>query len=1474
MKKLIMPLMALASLLTQTNAAEWLDMTETYIVNPTFANDDVTTGWLGTQFGTANAKENAEHYNKSYNTYQEIKGLAEGHYRVSLKAFYRSGSAVEDYANYNSGNPEKYQHATLYATSSIDNQSTPISLASSAAQPQSLGGGASSVTNEWGGWWGGQNGPFIPNDMQGAYYWFEAGHYDNSVEVNVGNDGTLRIGIRKTTTLNGDWTCLDDWRLEYYGDMVNVVSITIPSTLTIPLGDTRQIPATIKPDNATVKALVWETSDPDVVSVDQNGNITAQGQGTADITATTTDGTDISQTCTVTVEYSGADASEFVINEIMPANVDQFVDPTWNYGGWLELYNPTDHDVNVGRYWVSDDPNDLTMARIPLSRGVIPAHGYRTIWFDHTDTRKDINQKWENTNLDMKLSLEGGTIYISDEYGRLLMSQAYPAAIMRCSYGRKPDGGDTWMWTDTPTPDATNNTSTFATEQTQIPEPIVDQPGQLFSGSLTISVTIPLGMRLAYTTNGSSPTLKNSKIVVNTSTKNDLVKKFTINTSTTYRFRLFSKTNAQLPSKVVTRSYILNDKDYYLPIVSLVTDSINLYDDTLGIYVTGKNGKTANQDGTRRNFNMEWERPASFEFIDNRPNVPMTPDTNTDGGYFCQEIDIAINGGWSRKYEPRSFKLKAAKVYDLKNSLDYPFFEDKPYNKNKSLILRNGGNDEYNQTRLKDAALQEVARQSDFPLNLQSYQPVHVFINGKYLAMLNLREPSNKNYAYANYGYDTDEVDAFEMSVDSGYVQKAGTKEAFREWYTLAKSADDDLIYQQILDRVDIDDYINYMAFKFFLNDWDWPHNNCKGFRSRLDGKFHFVVYDLDNCVDRNGNNIFNDFANKRTHTFYSRPEYNNTSITAEVELVTIFLNMLKNETFRRRFIDTYCIVGGTVFGDEAAIEETVYRLADNIATALSWEKHSPYGYGRSFAGGIVNATTGTYRYTMTNVLRNYSTFGLGGKEIQAAQLSSNVEGAPLAINGINVPRGKFNGYLFAPITFTASTPAGYRFAGWYTEGANATQQTTIFPKGAEWKYYEAGSLDDEDWTSLDYNASAWSTGYAPFGYGNAGRPMANAATPFSRTNANGQRIPTYYLRREFTLDKKPAASDTYTLHYDIDDGMIAYVNGQEVGLYHMWSGATYDQTCQSTGNSNWYEGDTPYSSTLTIDGSLLRKGRNVIAIEVHNCNATSSDIWCDAELTATKTADGRGGYVSTDPSYTMPAFGDVDIMAIYEPLTEEELAEAHITPIRINEVSAANNVNVNDYYKKDDWIELYNTTDEDIDLEGMYLTDKRSVPHKYQIERDPDCPATSTIIPAHGYKIIWCSKREQISGELHANFKLDNEDGKMVRIEAADGTWADSLVYCHHEGNQSVGRYPDGSNDVFLMTTTTIRRNNVLGSYATPWVAPEGGTDDSEDAIRGIDTDTAKRSTDFYTIDGKRLGNKPTQRGIYVIGGKKVVVR
>ena len=92
-----------------------IDMTSR-IVNPRFENNDIQTGWNGTQFNTWNIVENVEFWNNNYNTFQKIEDLPNGVYAVGAKALYMAGIISEAF-NHFKANDEASHYAKLYAES-------------------------------------------------------------------------------------------------------------------------------------------------------------------------------------------------------------------------------------------------------------------------------------------------------------------------------------------------------------------------------------------------------------------------------------------------------------------------------------------------------------------------------------------------------------------------------------------------------------------------------------------------------------------------------------------------------------------------------------------------------------------------------------------------------------------------------------------------------------------------------------------------------------------------------------------------------------------------------------------------------------------------------------------------------------------------------------------------------------------------------------------------------------------------------------------------------------------------------------------------------------------------------------------------------------------------------------------------------------------------------------------------------------
>ena len=1071
-----------------------------------------------------------------------------------------------------------------------------------------------------------------------------------------------------------------------------------------------------------------------------------------------------------------------VINEIQVANNDQYLDPSYNYGGWVELYNPTATPAHLGGLYVSDDASQLTKFQMPINAGTVNAGGYKNIWFDHNAANGNYSEN-ASKNVNFKLNMEGGTIYLSDSEGNLIQTVSYPAATPRCSYARLNDGGQEWGTTGTPTPAESNLGSDFATER--LAAPVVSCESGLFEDgeSFGFSVQIPAGATLMYTTDGSVPGMRNGQESGDG--------RFQVDGTSIYRFCLVQ--DGLLPSPVVTRSFIYKNHDYYLPVLSIVTEQGNLFSGEYGVYTRGWNGTAGNGQSYACNWNRDWERPVNMELL--------VPEKNTDGttsflSVLNQEVDFEISGGWTRAYGSgvtddrywemkSSFRLKADKRYEMQNELPYAVFPDKPYNKYKVWQVRNGGNDTY--ARIIDPALQQIVMKSGINVDCQDYQPAHVFFNGQYLGMLNIRESNNKHYGYSNFGIDTDDMDQFDLS-NAQYNQKAGDEEAWLELQNRAMtlaSSPTEANYERVKELLDIDEYINYMALECWIGSSDWitNTNNIKGYRSKSDqGRFRFVFFDADAAFSNN--NMLSSMMG--------------TGGGANVD--DLFRNLYQYEPFRRQFLDAMSIIDGSVMEPERC-RDIVNAMYNNTNRALNFE-------GNSTNTGVADNVS---YYHNGAPLRNAASY-MGAYARYGLNLNSNIGQATLLLNGQEIPTGQFDGFAYDynenGIFLTAMAPAGYTFKGWRQYGGQADEDpssVTLIQNGEEWEYYDQGSMDGTNWKDAGFSNAAWKTGRAPFGYAkDDSKFMASSSnTRLDYGSDSRNKRPTYYFRKQFYVDHEPTSNEQFLLDYQVDDGYAFYVNGRYVNGYRVTEGNAYYDFY--TG-SDQYAGDNPDTGTHSIDPSLVHKGWNVLAVEVHNNQSGSSDLYWECKLRNVVSDSAPYTTVCTDETFELSAMpvGEYSLTAAFEPITDKQQRyEAGATPIRINEVSAGNDIYINDYQKKNDWVELYNTTDEDIPLAGLYLSDNASKPQKWQMKQG--------VVPAHGTTVIWCDDLEPIS-QLHAPFKLDNADGASISIQAADGTWADRLDYLYQPRRQTYGRYPDGANYSDLLTIPTINKSNLYG--------------------------------------------------------------
>ncbi|MDG2123972.1 MAG: polymer-forming cytoskeletal protein [Verrucomicrobiales bacterium] len=165
-------------------------------------------------------------------------------------------------------------------------------------------------------------------------------------------------------------------------------------------------------------------------------------------------------------------------------------------------------------------------------------------------------------------------------------------------------------------------------------------------------------------------------------------------------------------------------------------------------------------------------------------------------------------------------------------------------------------------------------------------------------------------------------------------------------------------------------------------------------------------------------------------------------------------------------------------------------------------------------------------------------------------------------------------------------------------------QPGTLVSRGSVWKYNDSGTDPGQGWNSTTYDDSSWSEGPAELGDGDGDEATEIDIGP------GGARFPTLYFRK--TIDVQNPAFTSLNFGVRRDDGAAVYLNGTEVYRDdHVPDDATHDT--YATGQPSSETAFEPF----TAPAALLRPGPNVIAVEVHQRNATSSDISFDLELVA-----------------------------------------------------------------------------------------------------------------------------------------------------------------------------------------------------------------------------------------------------------------
>jgi hypothetical protein len=733
-------------------------------------------------------------------------------------------------------------------------------------------------------------------------------------------------------------------------------------------------------------------------------------------------------------------SQNIVINEVMASNVTTILDENGDASDWIELFNKGSESINLSGYHMSDD--SLNKLKWQFDSTVIAPGGYLLIF------ASDKNRHTPQLHTNFKISKSGEPILLSDTIGVIIDQINLPVSGDDISYGRKSNGTLPWMFQH-PTP-GSSNTGKGVDELAD--SVIFSIPGGFYSAQIEVGLSAN-GKRIFYTLDGSNQD----------STDAEYATPITIQKTTV--LRAFSVKKNYLPGRVITNTYFINVATD-LPVISLTTDSSNLFDYNYGIYADGP-GYTQEIPHFGANYWMDWERPAHIEFFE---------DNKSPG--FSEDCGIAIYGAWSRANPQKSFAVKFKDEYGAKK-IEYPLFPDFYVTTFKSFVLRNSGNDFY-YTHIRDAMMQTLVK--DLDIDYLEYRPATTFINGVYWGIYNIREKINEHYIANRHGIDPDNIDLLEANMspilgDSLHYQQLINYISTQDMSTTAA-------YDYVNTMIDLNECILYFAAQAYYDNRDWPCGNIKYWRERSEnGKWRWILYDLDFGFGLYEHGQWEDHIAFMFAT--NGPSYPNPPWATLLQR-----KLVANRKIKNQFINQIADLLNTNFKSERVVN-VINRLANHIASEIIKHRARWKISGENL--DKMTAFANERPAYLRNHVRNY--FGCGS---DGNITINSTEGGTVKLNTLTIRKNDvpWTGIYFQgnAIHLRAIPAPGYKFDGWtgdvtsqnYNESLLVSSNTNINASFSvdtssagnivinEINYNSSDSFNSGDWIEL-YNRSGQS---------------------------------------------------------------------------------------------------------------------------------------------------------------------------------------------------------------------------------------------------------------------------------------------------------------------------------------------------------------------------------------------------------------
>ena len=531
-----------------------------------------------------------------------------------------------------------------------------------------------------------------------------------------------------------------------------------------------------------------------------------------------------------------------------------------------------------------------------------------------------------------------------------------------------------------------------------LPELLFSLPGGFYPDAQTLELTAP-GGHVYFTDDGTTPEARSAFRY----RRSIPLKKTTV-------IRAFAVRNGRR-SPTVAHTYFVDEPTSTFPTVSLAVPPHILFHPEDGLFVSRSDNDSIRFDGAE-NYWTRREFPIHTEIFE------------TDGRcVFRSASGLRLFGGISRTFPQKSLVLVADKKYGQKR-FDHPVWGDAGPKDPKFLVLRNSGSD-FGKSHFRDAYMTSLVE--DWDLDVQASRPAHVYLNGRYWGVYNIREKVNRYFLRDHDRiHDKDSVDLLEHR----YGVKRGGRRNYVDLLRWLHRTDlsDPVAYAQLRDRIDVDNFLDLQLAQIFFDNRD-AGGNIKFYRSwDADSRWRWVLYDTDWGFGMHSASSYR----KESLAFFTRPD--GPDWPNPPWSTFLLRKLLENDAFRARFVVRFRDRMNTDFRTDrmrARLDEFIARYQPEMPRHMrGWNLGRRYRQRhldrmREFAERRPDYLTAeVQRFFAAGTLRHLHLASTSGGHVVLNDNLRVESGAPL--------RGDyFDRY---PLRVRAVPRLGYRFVGWAGE--------------------------------------------------------------------------------------------------------------------------------------------------------------------------------------------------------------------------------------------------------------------------------------------------------------------------------------------------------------------------------------------------------------------------------------------------------